>query len=161
MSDVAAVWRVERAGAWRLPELHAIATASFDAPWSPGAFEEEFASGESGIWVARGAAEPALGYLVARRALDEVHVLSLAVVPALRRRGIATALLLTALGAERARGARIAHLEVRARNPEAIAFYARHGFREVGRRRCYYPDGEDALLLGAALVAPHRAAGER
>ena len=160
MSDAAA-WRVERAEPARLDEIHAIATTSFDAPWSPGAFEEEFRSGEAAIWVACDAAGAVHGYIVVRRALDEAHILSLAAAPASRCRGVATALLMHALGAERATGARIAHLEVRAKNPEALAFYARHGFREMGRRKRYYPDGEDALLLATALVAPKRAGGSR
>ena len=101
------------------------------------------------------------GYIVVRRALDEAHILSLAAAEASRRKGVATALLVHALAVERASGARIAHLEVRAKNPEALAFYARHGFREMGRRRRYYPDGADALLLATALVAPRRAGGSR
>jgi ribosomal-protein-alanine N-acetyltransferase len=154
-------WRVVRADPSQLDEIHAIATVSFDAPWSPGAFEEEFRSGEAAIWVACDATNSVHGYLVLRRVLDEAHILSLGTAPAERRRGVATALLVHALAVERASGARIAHLEVRAKNPEAIAFYARHGFREMGRRRRYYPDGEDALLLATALVAPRRAGGSR
>jgi ribosomal-protein-alanine N-acetyltransferase len=93
--------------------------------------------------------------------LDEVHLLSLAVEREVRRRGMARALLAAALAAERSRGARLAHLEVRAGNGEALAFYASAGFRAVGRRRRYYPDGEDALLLAAPLVEPRRAGGAR
>lgn len=154
-------FRVERAEPSLLPRLHAIAVQSFDAPWSEGAFAEEFESPEAAVWVARDAGGDVRGYLVARRGPGEVHVLSLAVEPCARRRGAASALLAAALGAERARGARIAHLEVRASNPEALAFYARSGFRSVGRRRRYYPDGDDALLLATALVPVRRAGGER
>jgi [ribosomal protein S18]-alanine N-acetyltransferase len=157
----AAEWRVQRADPSRVAEIHAIASVSFDAPWSPGAFEEEFRTGEAAIWIASDAAGAVHGYIVVRRALDEAHILSLATAPATRRSGVATALLTHALGVERASGARIAHLEVRAGNAEAIAFYARHGFREMGRRRRYYPDGTDALLLATALVAPRRAEAGR
>jgi ribosomal-protein-alanine N-acetyltransferase len=38
-------------------------------------------------------------------------------------------------------------LEVRADNCGALALYSGHGFREVGRRRRYYPDGSDAVLM--------------
>jgi dihydroorotate dehydrogenase electron transfer subunit len=146
-------FRVERGGTETLAALCAIAAASFEAPWSEGAFAEEFRAPESAVWVTRDAWGAVRGYLVARRAHDEVHVLSLAVEPAARRRGLATALLRAALGAERARGARFAHLEVRASNPEARSLYARLGFRAVGRRPRYYPSGEDALLLTARLGA--------
>ena len=152
---------MERAEPALAPRIHAIAVQSFDAPWSEAAFAEEFASPEASVWVARDAGGEVRGYLVAQRAIDEVHVLSLAVEPGARRRGAASALLAAALAAERAGGARIAHLEVRASNPEAVAFYAHAGFRSVGRRRRYYPDGDDALLLAAALVPVRRAGGDR
>lgn len=154
-------WRVERARPADLSRIHAIAAQSFEAVWSLAAFEEELRSAESALWVARDAAGALRGYLVVRRLLDEAHLLSLAVEPASRRRGAATALLEAALAAERAAGARLAALEVRPGNAAALAFYARHGFRTVGRRRRYYPDGEDALLLGLGLAAPRAAGGGR
>ena len=154
-------FRVERAEPALLPRIFAIAAQSFDAPWSEGAFAEEFASPVASVWVARDAGGGVCGYLVAQRAQGEVHVLSLAVEPGARRRGAASALLAAALAAERAQGARIAHLEVRASNQAALAFYERAGFRTLGRRRRYYPDGDDALLLAAALVPARRAGGER
>ena len=38
-------------------------------------------------------------------------------------------------------------LEVRADNEPALAFYTRAGFAEIDRRRRYYRDGTDALVL--------------
>lgn len=38
-------------------------------------------------------------------------------------------------------------LEVKAHNVRAIRLYQRHGFQEVGRRRRFYADGSDALLM--------------
>jgi ribosomal-protein-alanine N-acetyltransferase len=38
-------------------------------------------------------------------------------------------------------------LEVRPSNQQAIKLYQRYGFRELGRRKGYYPDNEDALLF--------------
>jgi ribosomal-protein-alanine N-acetyltransferase len=158
---VSEAWRVERASPALLSRIHGIAADSFEAPWSEAAFAEEFGVPEASLWVARDAAGEVRGYLAARRVLDEVHVLSLAVEPAFRRRGAATALLRAALASERAGGARLAGLEVRAGNGAALSFYARHGFRPVGRRRRYYPDGEDAVLLGVALERPRAAGGRR
>jgi ribosomal-protein-alanine N-acetyltransferase len=148
---VSEAWRVERGLPGELARIHGIAASSFEAPWSEAAFAEEFGVPGAALWVARDGSGALRGYLAARRVLDEVHVLSLAVEPAFRRRGAASALLLAVLGAERAQGARLAGLEVRAGNAAALAFYSRHGFRQVGRRRRYYPGGEDAVLLGLAL----------
>jgi ribosomal-protein-alanine N-acetyltransferase len=46
-------------------------------------------------------------------------------------------------------------LEVRADNGPALAFYARTGFAEIHRRRRYYRDGTDAIVL--ELDLRHRA----
>ena len=45
----------------------------------------------------------------------------------------------------------VAMLEVRASNAAAIALYEQLGFQHVGRRRGYYPDGEDACLMNLTL----------
>jgi ribosomal-protein-alanine N-acetyltransferase len=153
-------WRIERAGTGELAALHALAAASFPDPWSEGAFEEELRAPEATVLVARDRAGAVVGYLSARRALDELHVLSLGVDPARRREGAASALLLAALTGAGAAGARLAHLEVREGNGAALAFYGRFGFRAVGRRRRYYPDGEDALLLCARVADAACAAGD-
>lgn len=47
-----------------------------------------------------------------------------------------------------------AFLEVRLSNLEARALYTRLGFREEGRRKRYYSDGEDALVFAKDL-SPH------
>ena len=88
------------------------------------------------------------GILIGRVAADEFEILNLAVVNACRRRGIATQLVSSALEYARTSGARRTYLEVRASNAGGIAFYARMGFRECGRRPNYYRDPmEDAVLL--------------
>ncbi len=79
-------------------------------------------------------------------------VTTLAVAPAARRRGIASALLTAAVAEAAARGADGVVLEVAETNAAAIALYARHGFTALGRRRGYYagPDGPgtvDAVVL--------------
>lgn len=44
-----------------------------------------------------------------------------------------------------------AQLEVRAKNSAAVALYEGLGFTLVGRRKRYYPDSEDALLMNCVL----------
>jgi ribosomal-protein-alanine N-acetyltransferase len=45
-------------------------------------------------------------------------------------------------------------LEVSEANGAARALYAAAGFEEAGRRRRYYADGSDALVLRRALLSP-------
>ncbi len=77
----------------------------------------------------------------------EMQVLNVAVEPAYRRRGIAAILLTQALARCRQQGLISAWLEVRAGNIAAIELYQQFGFTVEGRRRRYYRDGEDALLM--------------
>ena len=85
---------------------------------------------------------------------DEAHVHNLAVVPEARRRGLARRLLALTLEIAAGKGARAAHLEVRAGNAAARALYRVMGFREVGTRRSYYSAPvEDAVLLSRADLA--------
>ena len=105
-----------------------------------------------------GLIDTAGGMVLARIAGDEGEVLTLAVVPANRRRGLGRALLGAALQEIRDRGARVVFLEVSEANQAARALYAAAGFVEVGRRRRYYADGTDALVLRAALSPSARAA---
>jgi [ribosomal protein S18]-alanine N-acetyltransferase len=92
------------------------------------------------------------GMLLGRIAADEAEVLTLAVVPAVRRQGIATALLQAAKNHARALGARAMFLEVATGNAAALALYRREGFAEIGRRRRYYADASDALVLCVNLL---------
>ncbi|ONG52734.1 ribosomal-protein-alanine N-acetyltransferase [Pseudoroseomonas deserti] len=93
------------------------------------------------------------GFILARVAADEAEILTLAVHPAARRQGLALALLETTAMAAAARGAAALFLEVSAGNAAAQALYAAAGFAEVGRRKRYYPDGSDALVLRLDLAA--------
>jgi ribosomal-protein-alanine N-acetyltransferase len=127
-------------------EIASLAAASLPQPWPAGLFEREIQLAEARLSVAR-EGSLGIGYLSARRIADEVHILSIAVDPAQRRRGVARALLDAVLCEETARGARSALLEVRVSNLAARAFYASTGFVAVGRRPRYYANGEDALLM--------------
>ena len=98
-----------------------------------------------------------VGYLIVARYVDAWHVMNVAVEPAYRRRGIATALLdrLFELTADDSR--RGYTLEVRVSNTHAIALYERLGFQGRGIRRGYYTDNrEDALIMWKDPVIPSR-----
>jgi [ribosomal protein S18]-alanine N-acetyltransferase len=98
-----------------------------------------------------GLIEAGRGMMLARVTGDEAEVLTLAVIPDGRRRGLGAALLTAALREAGERGAQAVLLEVSETNTAARALYAAAGFVEVGRRRHYYPDGSDALVLRRAL----------
>lgn len=89
----------------------------------------------------------AVGHVLGWALVGESELLRVGVQPGARRSGHGGALL-GAFHAEAAlRSATRLFLEVRARNTPAQRLYLRHGWREAGRRRGYYPDGDDALVL--------------
>jgi [ribosomal protein S18]-alanine N-acetyltransferase len=98
------------------------------------------------------------GLLLGRAVAGEAELLTLAVAPQARRRGIGAKLVVRFLYQARLRGAEEAFLEVASGNTAARTLYRAHGFSEVGLRRNYYqhPDGrmEDALILRRAISKP-------
>ena len=90
------------------------------------------------------------GFILYRLAADEAEILSVAVTPACRRRGIGKALLEDALRHLYREGAHSIHLEVEDSNPAAIGLYRGVEFRESGRRAGYYTQGRETP--GGALV---------
>jgi [ribosomal protein S18]-alanine N-acetyltransferase len=91
--------------------------------------------------------DPAAGFLTVWIVQDELQIQDIAVHSAFRRRGTGRALWRAALNDSRKCGVRLATLEVRESNSNAILFYRALGFGEVGRRARYYTNGEAALLL--------------
>jgi ribosomal-protein-alanine N-acetyltransferase len=93
------------------------------------------------------------GMILARTAADEAEILTLAVVPAARRQGVARALVEAAAAHASLQGAVRLFLEVSTSNLAAQALYRAAGFAQVGIRRRYYPDGSDALVLSRAITS--------
>jgi ribosomal-protein-alanine N-acetyltransferase len=138
-----------RLGLRDLSAVEAIERDAYPTPWSRSMFAGELAKPSS---ICLGAFDPEtsalLGYLIISRYVDAWHVMNLAVAPAHRRRGVASALLERLFEITAGQGQRGYTLEVRVSNAGAIALYERAGFRRRGIRRGYYTDnGEDALIM--------------
>jgi ribosomal-protein-alanine N-acetyltransferase len=108
--------------------------------------------------VAEGADGPE-GFILARAVGGEAEVLTLAVDPPARRRGLGARLLRAAQAEAAQRGAACLFLEVSEANTAARALYSRAGAEEVGRRRRYYVDGTDALVLRILMPPPSESTG--
>jgi ribosomal-protein-alanine N-acetyltransferase len=118
---------------------------SLNGLWSASQWATELADPRRpgvGIWLGDELAAMACGWLV----LDELHITLVAVEPERRRLGLGRLVLGALLGEAEQQGARHATLEVADNNHAACALYKAAGFREAGRRRGYYRNGEDALI---------------
>jgi ribosomal-protein-alanine N-acetyltransferase len=112
-----------------------------------------------GLPGAFGLLHPEGGMALGRVAADEAEILTLAVLPQARRRGVGAALLRAAHARAASAGARRMFLEVAASNASALTLYAGVGYRPVGHRRGYYADGGDAAVLACAISVAAAAAG--
>ena len=95
------------------------------------------------------------GIALCRVAADESELLTIAVRPTERRRGLGRRLLTAVIDHVREAGARTLFLEVGADNPPARALYEAMGFRVIGTRAAYYRRGDgppaDALIMRLSL----------
>ena len=144
--------------AW-MPAVLRAEHSAYAHPWNEINFLDSLQAGYQAQLLTAGPAEQPelLGYFVAMKGVDEVHLLNITVAPACQGRGWARVLLDALSLWSRGQGAQWLWLEVRVGNARARAVYERHGFRHVGTRRGYYPAsaasprGEDAIVMSLAL----------
>jgi len=172
----------------RVPAVVAVEQSAYTHPWSRGNFIDSLAAGyhcqclvapadegephtppppARGLRLRnrpahRGSDEVLIGYFIAMKGVDEVHLLNITVAPAFQRQGWAPLMLEALAGWSRAQNAQWLWLEVRASNLRALAVYERNGFRRVGVRKGYYPaqgGREDAIVMSLRLNESNSAWG--
>ena len=87
-----------------------------------------------------------IGYVMTAYVLDEADILTIAVHPNYRRRGVADKLLVEIFEVLSKKGVNIIFLEVRRSNESAVKLYQKKGFKKISERKNYYGD-EDALIF--------------
>jgi tRNA threonylcarbamoyladenosine biosynthesis protein TsaB len=136
-------------------EVAAIESRVQSFPWTRKNFTDGLASGYRG-WVVRRMGAM-LGFALVMDAPDMAHLLVIGVRPDAQRQGVGERLLRRCIDHCRQSGLPALTLEVRPSNTQAIAFYHRHGFVQVGLRRGYYPASqgrEDAWIMTLPLADP-------
>jgi ribosomal-protein-alanine N-acetyltransferase len=140
-----------RAGAGEadLDAVAALEADSFTNPWPRESLVWELENSDvTRAYLLRDDGGMVAAFCVCWVIFDELHINTLAVAPAARRRGIGTALMRHVMAEAAAAGATRATLEVRASNAAALALYDRLGFRVAATRPGYYvKPAEDALIL--------------
>lgn len=138
---------IERAGPAHAAAMAAVHEAAFPRE----AWDAAFIAAQLALPGRFGFAHPQGGMALARLVAEESEILTLAVAPGARRRGVGGALLDALMRQAAEWGAAVMFLEAAAENEAALALYRRRGFAGIGRRPGYYPDGRDALVLRRAL----------
>ena len=123
-----------------------------DRPWSAREIDDLMRSATVRSLVSPGED----GFLLARVLAPEAEILTLAVAPEARRRGVGSSLLGRWIAEMEGLSVTDLHLEVAADNASALALYDRHRFVAAGRRPRYYsrPGAQpvDAVLMHRAVT---------
>ena len=121
---------------------------SFSSPWSRWIFESELSKGDRSHFLVAKSEGEILGYIGFWMIFDEAHIVNVAVRADLRRSGIGTLLLASALIMADRIGAKKATLEVRVTNTPAQSLYQKFGFEMISIRKNFYSDtNEDAYVM--------------
>ena len=136
-----------------IPAIYEIERLCFKDPYELPLLEMYYAISRSLFLVAEKEGR-VVGYAIGlAKKWGEGHVISIAVHPEWRRRGVGKRLMLQLLEKMRRMGVRWVRLEVRVSNEAAINLYRRLGFSIEGVLKGYYRDGEDAYLMIRVLEA--------
>ena len=137
---------------WLDVVLH-VEQRAYAHPWNRANFLDALHSGyQAQVLVAN---QTVLGYFVAMKGVDEVHLLNITVAPEYQGQGWAKVMLDALTLWARGQAAQWLWLEVRVGNTRALQVYERHGYRRMGQRKQYYPAGdgqrEDAIVMSLKL----------
>lgn len=140
---------------WRMAEIHA---TGFAHGWDRLEMERMLLDRHvADVQVSQGLfGEIVTGFAISRVVSGEAELLTIALDPETRGRGLARPLLAEHAQSVRRAGAEVLFLEVAEDNAPALALYRGLGFREMGRRKAYYPaeaggKRRDALTMQADL----------
>ncbi len=129
-----------------LPDILKVEAESFSHPWTENMFLEEL-SGKTAYYRVAQVGTQAVGYMGMWILADEGHITNVVVAKAFRRQGIADALVEDFIRLAVQKQLVFVTLEVRESNLGAISLYEKKGFVPVGRRKRYYDNTEDAILM--------------
>lgn len=136
-----------------LDAVLSIENLAYAHPWTRGNFIDSLRSGYQAQMLTAGGV--LIGYFVAMKGVDEVHLLNVTVAPDHQNQGWGWVLLDGLALWSRGQGAQWLWLEVRASNTRAQQIYEHQGYRRVGERKNYYPafNGvrEDAVVMSLKL----------
>ena len=154
-TDPTVAARFESMQEHQLDTVTAVEQQAHPHPWQRRHFADCLASGYEAQLLMAG--DTLLGYFVAMKGVEEVHLLNITVAPVHQRQGWARVMLEALALWSRGQGAQWLWLEARDSNTRALQVYKAHGFRYVGVRRQYYPAAqgrrEDAVVMSLKLDA--------
>ncbi len=130
-----------------LPAVMAIEQDAYATPWPEASYRHELEHGTRSCFDLLTYRRQAIGYSGVWHFVEEAHLGTIVVHPALQRQGLGEMLLLNILQRAITLNIKTVTLEVRPSNVAAKQLYLKYGFEEVGYRKNYYRDDEDAIIM--------------
>lgn len=96
--------------------------------------------------------EEIVGFAGIIKIIDEITIMNIVVKKSKRKLGIGSALLQKLIDFSREQKATSITLEVNYKNEPAIALYQKFGFKQVGLRKKYYHNTDDAVLMTLSIL---------
>ena len=127
--------------------VHAIEVACFKTPWSKKSFYDEVTENACARYMVVREDGVAIAYAGVWFVLDEGHITNIAVRPDRRGQGYGEMVTRGMIQLAADSGMNWMTLEVRRSNRAARNLYEKLGFKEIGCRRRYYENTEDAILM--------------
>ena len=139
-------YQIRNAGMEHLEQLEVLEQKCFSIPWTQEQLQSQLPDGQHCFLIAV-AEDSVLGYVGMMHVLDEGYISNVAVSPAVRRNGIADALMIEILQCAEKLMLSFVTLEVRESNIPARNLYEKHGFQAVGLRKNYYDSPKENAIL--------------
>lgn len=118
----------------------------FDNFWSYNILKQELENGKSKYFVAKQENE-IVGFTGILLIIDQVNIMNIVVKKDKRNFGIGSSLLEEIIRYSKIHNATSITLEVNEKNIPAIKLYKKYGFKQVGLRRKYYNNEDNAILM--------------
>lgn len=123
-----------------------ILLTDFDDFWSPEILKSELSNKDSYYIVAKVNTE-IVGFAGIWKSVDDIHITNIVVKKSFRKNGIGSLLLQKLISVTNKLGYKELTLEVNSSNLPAKKLYLKFGFKELGIRKKYYNNTDDAIIM--------------
>jgi len=123
-----------------------ILQSDFDDFWNENILESELENINSYYIIAK-ENNDIIGFGGLWKSVDDIHITNIVIKKDSRKQGFGTAILAELINQSKIFGYNIVTLEVNENNLPAISLYKKFGFKEVGIRKRYYNNIDNAIIM--------------
>lgn len=127
-----------------------ILQSDFDDFWNENILESELEN-ENSYYIVAKENDDIVGFGGLWKSIDDIHITNIVTKKNLRNKGIGNAILNELINQAKNFGYPIITLEVNENNIPAISLYKKFGFKEVGIRKRYYNNTDNAIIMNLDL----------